>query len=361
MAGRSGMASKIQTPYFAIEKVKLDRNLEILSEIGNRCEIKILHTLKALDVRLATGQIAKSLDGFSVANANEISKTEGLDKGHVHLYSPVYNSDEIGTVAPASDTMSFNSIAQYNLYAPSAKHYTSVGIRLNPNIHLKQPQYCDSSAASSRFGVGEDEFLDWYCDAKNTLEGIHIHIFCYQELVSMQMLLEHLRDNYDEILKEIKWLNLGGGLKLTDEHFDTDKFVNMMREFKNIYPNLEIILEPGEAVVSDCGYLECSVVDVVFRDEQKIAIVDASIETHLLDIAIVKLSPMIRESTKEAKGKYCYQITGISCIAGDIIGEYCFERELKIGDRLKIDDVIGYNICKQNDFNGIDKAKPYLV
>ncbi len=359
--GKSGMANSIQTPFFAIEASKLERNLTRLVNLGARCGIQVLHTLKAIDTEQVTTMIAKKLDGFSATNKNEIDKIRDCDRGHVHLYSPAFKSDEIHAISSASDTMSFNSLSQYHKYQPIIKDDTSIGIRINPNIQIIQPEYCDASATASRFGVSEDEFLNWFSSAHRDIDGIHFHLFCHQDGDSIRILLKHLRDKYDDVLKKLKWLNLGGGVKLTDDNFDIDQFVDTINRFKQHYPNLNIMIEPGEAVVNRCGYLECSVIDVVARGDEKIAIVDTSIETHLLDIAIVKASPRIRESTSARIGKFNYKIAGVSCIAGDIIGEYCFDSELQIGDRLKIDDVVGYNICKQNEFNGIEKAELYLV
>lgn len=352
------MENSNETPYFGLHVAKLENNLRTLKKLEERCNIKILHTIKCFNEPAAIDIISKNLSGFSISNPNEYDKIKDFDTGHVHTYSPVYHATQIASLASVSDSMSFNSIGQWTKYARMASVSSSVGIRINPDIQINQPSYCDASDNNSRFGVPEDEFFDYFSKDHALPDGLHFHIFCCQNFDSLDKLLGHLQNKYDEILKKIKWINLGGGIRLTTKSFDKESFVLKINLFKAKYPHLCIYLEPGSAVVANSGDLFCTVVEIVDRGDYSVAIVDTSIEAHLLDIAITKVKPIVQGSTNDG---YSYKISGISCIAGDLIGEYCFSHKLKVSDVVIIKNVLGYNISKQTRFNGINYAKLVLI
>ena len=310
--GVSGMVDKLNSPCFVIEGNKLTANLEILQNIANSCGIFVLHSIKCFDEPLGLEIINKYLDGYSISNFKEYKTIEPSSHGYIHTYAPYFDETQIGRLSLLSDSISFNSLSQWERYSKDVSNICSAGIRVQPKLEIKQPKYCDASDKSSRFGVAQDEFLNYFSQDIGLLEGIHFHIFCYQDFPAFEVLIRHLKSKFHDVLEKMKWINLGGGIRLTDDNFDRDSFIVLMRQFKADYPNLDVYIEPGNAVVANCGYLMCSIVDIIDRDGIMIAIVDTSTEAHMLDIAITKVSPKIKESVS-GKSTRTYTIAGISC------------------------------------------------
>ena len=350
-AGRSGMSS----PVFVLEQKKLKANLAHFEYLAKETGIHWLYTLKAFHAPEGLEIIAKAFDGFSIGNTNEYSKVKKHSK-HLHTYAPAFYEDEVEALARQSTTMSFNSQTQWARYAKSCSNVTSVGLRINPKLSLTQPSYCDSNI--SRLGMDYEQFL---AQTENYayLEGLHFHALCHQTLPALEKLFTHIETHYKKLLPKFKWLNLGGGQNFTDVSYDTDGFIALIQAFKTKYPHLTLYFEPGTAVLHNCGYFECTVLDII-EAKPPIVILNTSIETHLLDVAITKQKPSVRDTTK-AKSSYVYTLTGMSCIAGDVIGKYYFNKELNVGNKVIFEDMLGYTIVKQNEFNGLKKAHLKVV
>ncbi len=350
LGGRSGMNS----PTFILEQKKLQENLAHFEYLAKETSIIWLYTLKAFDAPEGLALIAHSFDGFSLGNANEYAKVKEYGK-KVHSYTPAYYEEEVETLAKQSNTMSFNSLTQYRRYAKRCQEHTSLGLRINPKLMLNQPDYCNSNR--SRLGVPYQNFLDVYQEDKEVferLEGLHFHAFCYQDSHAFEDLITHIEDNYTAILKRLKWLNFGGGLDFTSKTFDTVHFMKVLQTFQQKYPQLTLYFEPASAVLKDVGQLEATVMDII-SDTIPIVILNISIESHLLDIAIAHVQPTIKGASR-FKSDYPYQITGLSCIAGDVIGSYYFNEKLSLGDTIYFEDMLAYTWVKQTSFNGLRKA-----
>ena len=345
-AGKSGMSR----PTFILEKEKLKANLAHLEYLAKETGIVWLYTLKAFDAPEGLKIISEYFDGFSVGNENEYNKIKDYNKS-LHSYAPAFYEENVETLAKQSSTMSFNSISQWKHYAKQCSQYCSLGLRINPQLTLKQPKYCDSNI--SRLGIHYEDFLEQYPTFKN-LEGLHFHALCHQSLPSLEKLFNHIETHYKKILPKLKWLNLGGGQNFTDESYDNKGFISLIQAFNNKYPHLTLYFEPGSTVVHNCGYFECTILDIIDVDIP-IAILDTSIESHLLDIAITKQKPQVRDSVS-FQTKYNYELTGMSCIAGDIIGKYYFNDVLNIGDKIIFENMLGYTMVKQTSFNGLKEV-----
>lgn len=345
-AGRSGMSN----PTFILEKNKLEANLAHFECLAKQTGIVWLYTLKAFHEEAGLAMIASSFDGFSIGNNNEYQKICTHPK-HVHCYAPAYYEDEVEELAKQSKTMSFNSLTQWQRYAKKCSNHSSLGLRINPKLSLKQPAYCDSNI--SRLGVDYEAFLEQHHGFEN-LEGLHFHALCHQNLPALKKLFIHIERHYQHILSKLKWLNLGGGQNFTDDCYDTQGFIQLIQHFKAKYPHLTLYFEPGSAVVHDCGYLKCTVLDIIDANPP-IAILNTSIETHLLDVAITKQKPIVRDTATQSD--YQYKLTGMSCIAGDTIGSYYFNERLNIGDTIIFENMLGYTLTKQTGFNGLKKVK----
>jgi len=345
------------TPLFIMQRDKLLENLDKLINLQEKTDIKILHTLKSFNAREAVETIAQKISGFSVGNIEELDMIEGLNATHIHSYSPAFEKEQVLSIAQNSDTMSLNSINQWQSYAQELSKHSSLGLRINPKLTIKQPKYCNPNYAK-RMGVPQEIFLDTLQDNPQLftdLEGLHFHVLCNQGLSSLKYLLAHINKHYEHILPKLKWLNLGGGHSFYDSSYDCSGFIKLINEFTQPYPHLTIIFEPGESIVKDTGYFLTTILDII-PSQPDIVILNTSIETHLLDIAITKQTPKVRDST-ENKTPYTYQLSGMSCIAGDDIGIYSFDKPLEIGDEIIFEDMMGYTMVKQTEFNGIKKAK----
>ena len=352
----SGMIDSCPTPCFILEQHKLEANLRRLVSLQNQTGVKILHTLKSFNGKEGLEVIAKSLSGFSAGNQNELDRLKTIASRHIHTYAPAFRSNEIKILARQSDTLSFNSLKQWESYASIASTDCSVGLRINPQLSLKQPKYCNPND-TIRLGVPYQTLLQAIIstpDLFQHLEGLHFHVFCSQDLCGLKYLLAHIARQYQEILPWLKWLNLGGGQQFTDETYDKEGFIALINAFKSQHPHLTLIFEPGESVVKNTGCFITTILDII-PAEIPIVILNTSIETHLLDIAITKQKPTVKNTLRHPTSHH-YQLSGMSCIAGDMIGDYYFEKALKIGESIIFENMMGYTIVKQTEFNGIAKA-----
>ncbi len=349
-AGKNGM----NRPTFVLEKKKLEDNLAHFKYMAKETGIVWLYTLKAFDAPKGLKVISEYFEGFSIGNRNEYIKVKEYTK-QLHSYAPAFYEEDVEILAKQSNTMSFNSINQWKRYAKQCSPYCSLGLRINPQLKLKQPTYCDSNI--SRLGIHYEYFLEQYPTFKN-LDGLHFHALCHQNLSSLEKLFNHIETYYQDILPKLKWLNLGGGQNFTDIAYDTVRFISLIQRFKAKYPHLTLYFEPGSAVVYNCGYFKCTVMDIIESDTP-IIILNTSIESHLLDVAITKQKPKVRDSSA-IETAYKYELTGMSCIAGDTIGKYYFQKKLNIGDTIIFEDMLGYTLVKQTDFNGIKNANFYI-
>jgi len=346
------MTNNTPSPCFVMEEKKLDGNLQYFENLAQETGIIWLYTVKAFHEEEGLSCIAKRLEGFSIGNLNEYQNVKKQSYTHLHSYAPAYYKNEVESLAQKSTTLSFNSLSQWQRHAHTCKQ-TSLGLRIDPMLSLKQPHYCDTN--KSRLGVDYRVFLEAY-PTLTQLEGLHFHALCHQNVSAFMKLIEHIRTHYQDILPKLKWLNLGGGQNFTHEDYDTDAFMACIISFKSAFPNLTIYLEPGSSVVYKTGYFECTILDII----DDIVILDTSIETHLLDIAITNQSPKVR-STSQNKTPHTYTLTGMSCIAGDEIGTYNFNEALAVGNKVIFEDMMGYTLVKQTGFNGIEKTKFILV
>jgi len=339
-----------------MEQKKLEANLAKLDYLQKQTGVKILHTLKSFNALEGLEVINETLSGFSIGNHNELGMTASLKPKYIHSYAPYFDANEIEAIAQKSDTMSLNSLHQWHINRAKLQGLTSLGLRINPILTLKQPKYCNANYAK-HLGVDYREFLGTIAQNPHgfrDLEGLHFHALCAQGVGGIKYLLAHIEKNYAHLLNDLKWINLGGGHQFSDENYDNKAFITTIRTFLAKYPHLQLYFEPGESVVKNTGYFETTIVDII-PSSPPVAMINSSIEAHLLDIAITKQKPKIRHSV-EYKTPYHYQIVGKSCLAGDRVGEYYFEKALSIGDTIIFEDMMGYTLVKQTEFNGIEKA-----
>jgi len=338
-------------PCFVLERDKLAHNLQHLHTLSQKTGVHWLFTLKAFDAPEALKMISQTLHGFSIGNLTEEAKVAPYPT-HRHSYAPVFYEEEMITLAQQSQTLSFNSLAQWHRYAPLCREYCSLGLRINPQLSLKQPSYCDSN--HSRLGVRYRAFLS-HTPLLEGLEGLHFHPFCYQNADALEQLFTHIEYHYASLLPSLQWLNLGGGQQFTSKSYDTEHFIHLVNAFQTRYPHLKLYFEPASAVLHQCGYFQCKVMDMIPHEETTIVILNTSIETHLLDVAITHYLPSVQHTSTHPT-PYHYTLAGMSCIAGDTIGTYYFTHPLAIGDSIIFENMLAYTLVKQTHFNGLAPA-----
>ena len=360
--GRFGMSRDFKTPYFLMHKEKLEQNLETLRKLETLTNVKILHTLKSFNESSITPIISKQLSGMSISSKKELQMAKEASSKYIHLYAPAFKEQELLDYVDDVQSISFNSLGQWNRFKDLGKEI-SKGLRINPKLALDIPSHCNANLSTSRLGVDSMEFLNSYNDNPHDfekLEGLHFHALFQDNSKGLSLLFEHISTNYEKVLPHLKWLNLGGGHNFTSVDYELDTFVKELVNFQKLYPNITLYFEPGESVTKGCGEFICTVLDIVNIGRQKIVILDTSVETHLIDVAIVRMKLKVRHTHKEPS-VYAYELTGNSCLQGDIIGQYYFSKELHIGEQVIFEDMMPYTMVKMTEFNGMEKAKFYLA
>jgi carboxynorspermidine decarboxylase len=355
------MSKTYETPYFIMHQEKLEKNLTKLKNIASLSGIHILHTLKSFNENSVTPLISQQLSGMSISSKKELQMAKEASAKHIHLYAPAFKEKELLDCIDEVQSISFNSLGQWNRFKKLAKE-TSKGLRINPRLQLSIPNHCNPNLEHSRLGMDTQTFLNAYKTMPKNfeqLEGLHFHALFQSSVDDLILLLDSILKHYQQVLPKLKWLNLGGGHTFTDLNYDVNTFVKHLLNFQKLYPNITFYFEPGESVTKGCGEFVCSVLDIVTINKQKIAILDTSIETHLLDVAIVGMKLKVRETQNEPTA-YLYELSGNSCLQGDTMGKYFFKKKLSIGDHIIFEDMMPYSMVKMSEFNGMEKASFYL-
>ena len=352
---------EIKTPCYVCDEKLLKNNLEKLTIIKEKANIKILLAIKAFALSGMMPLVSKYLDGCCASGLYEAKYGEEFIGKEVHTYSPAFKDDEIDEVCKVSNHIVFNSFNQLEKFKNKIQPHNSIGLRVNPEISFAPVDIYNPCAIYSRFGTTKKEFnLGVKDEYLELLDGFHFHALCEQNVEAFEDVLDHFETTFSKYFKYIKWVNFGGGLNLTQNNFQIDKFINILNEFKLRYPHLEIYLEPGEAVAYNTGVLVATVIDIIHNNID-IALLDASTECHMPDTLAMPYTPEIRGAqsiqlqdlqTRNISDNI-YRIGGNTCLSGDIMGDYKFDKKLNIGDKVIFEDQMHYTIVKNTTFNGI--------
>jgi len=272
---------------------------------------------------------------------------------YAHTYAPVYTDEEFPEIAACSSHVTFNSLSQYEHYkhyVESLDRYISCGLRVNPEFSDVETDLYNPCAPGSRLGVVADLLGD---QLPQGIEGLHFHTLCESDSSDLQKTLAVVEAKFGKYFNQIKWINFGGGHLMTRKGYNVELLVSLLKDFKTRYPWLNVILEPGSAFAWQTGELVASVVDIVENHGIKTAILNVSFACHMPDCLVMPYKPAILGATDEVEGKPTYRMGGNSCLSGDYIGSWSFDKELKIGDRIVFMDMIHYTTVKTTMFNGI--------
>ncbi len=338
---------RIPTPCYVCEEEQLEYNLQLLDSVQRQSGAKVLVALKGFAMWSTFDLVGRYLFGAAASGLWEAHLAfEELGK-EVHTYSPAFKDDEFDLIAKMSDHVIFNSLTQLEHFKERAiAHGASVGLRINPQTSAAPVDLYNPCAPYSRLGVTKEEFV-W----DDAIEGLHFHALCEESAESLAKVLEAVEERFGDYLGRCRWVNFGGGHHITKEGYDTELLIRLIQDFRRRY-DVEVYLEPGEAVGWQTGVLVASVVDII-HNEIDIAILDTSAEAHMPDVLAMPYRPQVRGAGKPGEKPYTYRLGGNSCLAGDIIGDYSFERPLRISDKLIFEDQIHYTFVKNTTFNGI--------
>jgi carboxynorspermidine decarboxylase len=330
---------------------RLRANLAILEEVQKKSGARILLALKGFAMWSVFPIIRETLHGVCASSPWEARLGREEFGREVHSFSPGLRENDVVELLETSNHLVFNSFDQMERFRPLwQKHsgHVSIGLRVNPEHSEGHTSLYDPCAPSSRLGIRRTEFEGRSLDG---VEGLHFHTLCEQLFEPLERTATVFEERFGEFLPRMKWLNLGGGHHITREGYDIDGLVELVRHFREKY-NLVVYLEPGEAIALNTGVLVGEVLDIV-RNEMEIAILDVSVTCHMPDVLEMPYRPGIQGGFDPGEKVHTYRLGGPSCLAGDIIGDWSFEKRLGIGDRLAFLDMAHYTMVKNTTFNGI--------
>ena len=351
--------TEIPSPCFVLEEKLLRANLELINRVQQEAGCKIILALKAFSMYSVFPIVGEYLSGATASSLNEIKLINDFLGVKAHTYIPAYLDREFDEVLQRSSHLTFNTLSQYNRFKGRVVDYNaqnpdqqiSMGIRVNPQYSEVEAEMYNPCVPGSRLGETSDKFGDRLPEG---LEGIHFHTLCENGSDTLERTLAALEDRFGGLLHQAKWLNMGGGHLMTRERYDTDRLVRLIKAIREKY-DLDVILEPGSAIAWRTGTLVSTVLDIMDSQGIQVAILDVSFAAHMPDTLEMPYKPYIVGAHHEpVSGKPTYRLGGMTCLAGDFMGDYSFDTPLEVGDQLIFEDMIHYTMVKTTTFNGVN-------
>ncbi|RRS31432.1 MAG: carboxynorspermidine decarboxylase [Epsilonproteobacteria bacterium (ex Lamellibrachia satsuma)] len=339
------------SPCWVLEETLLKKNLELMQKIKNKTDAKVLLALKGYALWKSFPVIKPYLDGCCASGLYEAKLAHETFGKEVHTYSPAFKEEEIEEIAQISHHLVFNSPAQFKRFALHAKKINpelSLGLRLNPEYSASPKEIYNPCGLNSRLGTTKENFDE---SVLEECEGFHFHALCEQDSDALEQVLKNFEKKFGIYIPQMKWINFGGGHHITRKGYDVKKLITLIRDFKERY-DVEVYLEPGEAIGWGTGTLISTVLDIV-HNGMDIAILDSSAEAHMPDTIIMPYRADVRGAGRAGEKAHTYRLAGNTCLAGDIMGDYSFDAPLNIGDKVIFEDQMHYTMVKATTFNGI--------
>ncbi|MED3961717.1 carboxynorspermidine decarboxylase [Niallia taxi] len=343
---------KVPSPSYVVDERLLKKNLETLNYVQEKTGAKILLALKGFSMHSVFPLVSKYLTG--VTSSSLFEARLGFEKmgKEVHSYAPAYMDSEFDELMLYTDHIVFNSFAQWDRFKDKVKNADKkidVGIRINPEYSEIETELYNPCAPYSRFGVTLDNFD---ADRLDEIDGLHFHTMCEQNSDTLKRTLKVVDEKFGEHIKKVKWLNLGGGHHITRPDYDIETLIECILYLKDKY-DVEVYLEPGEAIALNTGYLVSTVLDVM-KNGMDLAILDTSATCHMPDVLEMPYRPNIIGAGMSGEYEYTYRLGGMTCLSGDVIGDYSFKEPLKPGDKIVFCDMAHYTMVKNHMFNGVN-------
>ena len=340
------------SPCYILEEERLLRNLELLHSVEQAADVKIICALKGYAMWSSFPMVKQYLSGATASSLNEAKLIHDEMYCQAHTYCPVYTDVDFDVLASMSSHLTFNSLNQYERFYQRAKQANPavrLGLRLNPGYSEVETDLYNPASPNSRLGI-----YDPLNALPEGIDGVHFHALCENDSYTLERTLHAFEQQYAHLIRQAQWLNLGGGHHITRKDYDVNHLIGLLKGLHERYPNLqEIILEPGEAVGWQTGFLTATVEDLIEKPDLTIAMLNVSFACHMPDCLEMPYKPAVRGATEPQQGKVVYRLGGNSCLAGDFVGDYSFEKPLHIGDQLIFEDMIHYTMVKTTFFNGV--------
>ena len=347
--------SRVPSPCYVVDEAAIERNLKILAHVQDESGAKILLALKAFSMYSLAPLIMKYLKGVCASGLHEAKLGREEFNGEVHSYAAAYRQHEFAEILSLSDHMVFNSFTQWETYKAQClakqkqQPHLKFGLRINPEHSEGDKAIYDPCAPCSRMGIKKYDFKDQNIEG---ISGIHFHSLCEQNFDPLSRTLDAIENKFADILPKLEWVNFGGGHHITRSDYDVDGLINRVKAFQKKW-DVQVYIEPGEAVALDSGVLVTEVLDTL-HNRMDLAILDTSATCHMPDVLEMPYRPRLTHAGEPGKYKNTYRLGGPSCLAGDIIGDYSFDKPLAIGQRLMFEDMAIYTMVKNTTFNGIN-------
>lgn len=344
--------SRIPSPCFVLEKSLLRKNLTLLQEVQAASGASIILALKGFSMYHTFPFVKQFLSGATASSLNEARLIFEEMGCFAHVYSPAYKPEEFDELMRYSSHITFNSLRQYQQFYPRIAAFErkiSIGLRINPQYAEVETDMYNPCIVGSRLGITREALGDRLPEG---VDGLHFHTLCENDSYVLERTLKHVEEKFGDLLHQVSWLNMGGGHLMTREGYNHTHLIEQIKRLRATY-QLDIILEPGSAIAWRTGYLTSKVLDIVDAQGVEVAILDVSFAAHMPDTLEMPYKPKILGATDAMEGKPTYRMGGMTCLAGDYMGDYSFDEPLQIGDTLVFDDMIHYTMVKTTTFNGV--------
>ena len=359
------------TPAYILEESLLRKNLALISEVARRGNVEIILALKAFAQWRTFPIFREYIEHTTASSLYEARLSAEAFGGLTYTYTPAYEESTFEELLQYSEHITFNSLSQYRRFYPLIQrwqdrderhHRVSVGLRINPEYSDITTELYNPCAPGSRFGVLATQLPDQLPEG---IEGFHFHCLCENGSDSLVRVLQRVEEKFSAWLPQLKWLNMGGGHLMTRKDYDIELLVTTLQQLHQRYPNLRLIMEPGSAFLWQTGYLRAEVVDVVENHGIKTAILNTSFTCHMPDCLEMPYYPAVRgaewfDENEPLPAGHLYRLGGNSCLSGDYMGVWRFDKEIQVGDTIIFEDMIHYTTVKTNMFNGVDHPSMYL-
>ncbi len=363
--GSNMMLDKIPTPAFVLDESRLRKNLELIDSVQKQAGVQIILAFKGFAMWSAFPLVRQFLPGATASSLAEARLCFEEMKVKAHTYSVAYLPREFGQILKFSSHITFNSLTQFRRFQKRVAAFSfarhslgdggsekiSCGIRVNPEWSPVGTALYNPASPGSRLGEVAENFKGKLPEG---VEGLHFHVLCESTSYDLERVLENFETKFAQFLPNLKWVNFGGGHLMTRADYDVPHLISILKNFRARHPHLQVILEPGSAIAWDTGVLVSTVLDIVENRGIRTAILDCSFTAHMPDTLEMPYRPRVRDAHENAsEGKHQYRLGGVSCLSGDFMEEYGFDRKLKVGDRLIFEDMIHYTMVKTTTFNGV--------
>ena len=348
----------LPSPCYILDEQSLLRNLAVIDKVRHATGAEIIVALKACAMWRIFPILREHSDGATASSSAEARLVLEEYGRKAHTYAPVYTDADIDEILRCSDHITFNSLNQWHRFGERArKAGLSCGLRVNPLCSTVETDLYNPAAPDSRLGIHAEELPV----LPEGVEGIHFHTLCESRPEDLEATLEAFERRFGHLLPQAKWLNMGGGHLMTAEDYDEDKLIAILLRFRLRWPNLRIILEPGSAFTWRTGWLTSTIQDIVHNGGVHTAMLDVSFACHMPDTLEMPYKPAIVGAHDPREGETRWRMGGNCCLAGDYKGDWAFDREPQIGDRIVFEDMIHYTMVKTTMFNGVQHPSIVIV